>query len=164
MAVAAGGCGRSGGASETDQVTACDILTAADLEAVLGGPVERPAASAPGSTDALAGRSGCAWSTEDGEKAALVELVRTADMSDRVRRTGFSAEARFAAAAGRHPDAVTPGATSFYVEEAATIHVLFETDAYVTIEVATTPPSAAEPTARALAARAVAGLGRLSAE
>jgi hypothetical protein len=130
---------------------------------VLGAPVDPPIPSAGGGTDALAGRSGCAWATTDGAKAVLVQLVRTKDMSDQVRRTGFSAGARYAAAAKRHPDEARATTDNvFFVDEEATLHAL-SADSYLTIEVATTPPDTAEPTARALAERAMRQLGRLSA-
>lgn len=145
-----------------DRVTACETLTAADVAAVLGGPVDRPAESAEAATDALAGRSGCAWSRLDGTRAVLVELVRTQDMSSSVRRTGFSAAARFDAVATEHPGADAPegvGDRALYVEEEATLHVLTGRS-YLTFEVAATPPSAIRPAALGLAARAVTRLQR----
>jgi hypothetical protein len=164
LAGAGAACGSTGGATEADPpVTACALFSPTAVAQVLGTPVDPPIPSAGGGTDALAGRSGCAWATTDGTKAVLVQLVRTADMSDQVRRTGFSAEARFAAAAKRHPDeAAASSTTDFFVEEEATLHVLYA-DSYLTIEVASTPPDTAAPIARALAGQATRKLGRLSA-
>jgi hypothetical protein len=164
--LAGAACGSTGAASEADPgITACGLFSPTAVAQVLGAPVDPPIPSAGGGTDALAGRSGCAWATTDGAKAVLVQLVRTEDMSDQVRRTGFSAEARFAAAAKRHPDEARASASSttdFFVEEEATLHLL-HADSYLTIEVATVPPETAEPTARALAEQAIRKLGRLSA-
>lgn len=146
---------------EPRRVTACDVLSDDDVSAVLGAPVGAPDATVDEGADALAGRSGCAWATDDDTKAALVELVRTRDISTSVRRTGFSARSRFAAVRSRHPDGVTvPGAgdDAIWVEEVATLHVLVDDD-YLTFEVAVPEPAAAEDTARGLAVRAVRRLG-----
>ncbi len=62
VAVAAASCG----ANEPDQarpLSACDLVTRAEVVEVLGAEVAPPASSAKNATDALAGRSGCAWST-----------------------------------------------------------------------------------------------------
>lgn len=145
-----------------DRTTACEILDGRDVAAALEGPVGPPAASAEAATDSLAGRSGCAWSRSDGTRAVLVELVRTGDMSSSVRRTGFSAAARFHAVESEHPEpgaAEAVGDEAVYVEEAATLHVLVGRS-YVTFEVAATPPSAIRPAAVALATRAVPRLRR----
>lgn len=155
-AVAAASCGSSD-ATEDRRVAACDVLTRRDVGAVLEAEVAPPTASARNATDALAGRSGCAWSTSDGTKAVLVELVRTADMAAQVRRTGFSAAARFDAAQNEHPDAEEPEGPwqrGLYVEESATFHVLAHRS-YLTFEVAVTPPSLARPIALELATRSV---------
>ena len=154
-----------GGAGRPDRVTACDTLSAGDLEIVLDAPVGPPDAAEDQGTDVLAGRSGCAWATDDDTKAVLVELVGTRDMSGSVRRTGFSARARFAAARDRHPDATKvqgPGDDAIWVEEAATLHVLVD-DYYLTVEVAVPEPAAAERTAVDLAVRAVRHLADLVA-
>lgn len=143
-------------------MAACELLAPAEVTEILQGPVAPPAASRSSATDALAGRSGCAWATTDDAKAVLVQLVRTSDMADEVRRTGFSAAARFDASRGRHPDArEVPGVgdKAVYVEEAATLHVLVGRS-YLTFEVAATPPSEVEAMAVALARQAVARLAR----
>jgi len=148
--------------AEPRRVTACDVLTEDDVTAVLGAPVGAPDATVDEGADALAGRSGCAWATGDDTKAALVELVRTRDISTSVRRTGFSARSRFAAVRSRHPDGVTvhgAGDDAIWVEEVATLHVLADDD-YLTFEVAVPDPAAAEETARGLAVRAVRRLAR----
>jgi hypothetical protein len=165
---AATACGQAHGQGHGDgavrrRVTACDTLGRDDVAAALGSPVGPPDAADDQGADALAGRSGCAWSTGDDERAVLVELVRTGDMSTSVRRTGFSARARFAAARSRHPDAVDvdlggAGGDAVWVEEAATLHVLVR-DCYLTFEVAVPDPAAAEATAVELAVRAVRRLG-----
>lgn len=139
------------------RTTACDVLTEDDVSEVLGAPVGLPDAADDEGADVLAGRSGCAWATDDGTKAALVELVRTRDMSNSVRRTGFSGQARFAAARSRHPDAARMAATgddAFWVEESATLHVLTGDD-YLTFEVAVPEPATAQAIATGLADRAV---------
>jgi len=142
------------------RIVACDAVPPSAVSRALGSPVGHPAASVEGAADALAGRSGCAWSTTDGGRAALIQLVRTADMAGQVRRTGFSADARFAAAEDRYADrADEPGIGDrcFYVEAEGTLHLLFRRS-YLTIEVAATPPQAAEQIAVALARAAVARL------
>ena len=123
------------------RLKACDVLPRSVVEGIIGGPLDEPA-SAEGATDSLAGRSGCAWSRSDDERAVLVELVRTADMAASVRRTGFSASARFAGARTEFPDAepVDLGDRAIYVEEEATLHVLVD-GSYLTVEVAAQPPS-----------------------
>lgn len=162
LAVLLVGACEPGEAPEPDRMTACEILDGRDVAEALEGPVEAPAASAEAATDTLAGRSGCAWSRSDGSRAVLVELVRTADMSSSVRRTGFSAAARFNAVASEHPEpeaAEAVGDRAIYVEEMATLHVLVGRS-YVTFEVAATPPSIIRPASVALATRAVARLRR----
>lgn len=156
-----GGCDASEPAPP-DRLTACETLTVEEVEAVLGGPVTTPAESSEAATDTLAGRSGCAWSRRDGNRAVLVELVRTNDMASSVRRTGFSASARFSAVTAEHPDAEAPagiGDRALYVEEEATLHVLTGRS-YLTFEVAATPPSAIRTAAVGLATRAVARIER----
>ncbi|HEX7169147.1 MAG TPA: hypothetical protein VF230_19370 [Acidimicrobiales bacterium] len=144
--------------NDPEPIAACDLLTRGETRDVLGGEVNAPE-STQGGADALAGRSGCAWSTADGRKAILVELVRTADMSDSVRRTGFSASARFDAARSRHPDAapVAIGDDAIWVEESARLHVLAGDD-YLTAEVAVPRPADARPIAAEFARRAVVRL------
>ncbi|MBW3614921.1 MAG: hypothetical protein KY439_06365 [Actinobacteria bacterium] len=154
------GCGDAEG--KPRRLAACELLVQTEVEEILQGAVAEPAASQSSATDALAGRSGCAWATHDGSKAVLVELVRTTDMADEVRRTGFSAAARFEAARGRHPAAKEEpglGDRAIYVEETATLHVLVGRS-YVTLEVAASPPSQVEGMAVALARQAVARLRR----
>ncbi len=158
VALVAPSCGRDE-AVEPDRVTACEVLTATEVAGVLGGPVDAPdAAEAP--TDVLAGRSGCAWSRRDGSSAVLIELVRTADMSSSVRRTGFSASARFNAARNEHPQAVRVpdlGDDVLFVEEEGTLHVLAERT-YLTFEVAATPTATIPVLAGELARKALARL------
>ena len=127
---------------------------------MLSGPVDEPA-TAEAATDTLAGRSGCAWSTTDDRRAALVELVRTADMSASVRRTGFSASARFGAVRNDYPDAddVEVGDRALFVEDEGTLHVLAD-GSYLTIEVAARPTSEIRDLAVALGVRAVERLRR----
>lgn len=151
------GCADAGG--QPRRMAACELLGQAEVADVLEGAVSEPAASQSSATDALAGRSGCAWATKDDTKAVLVELVRTKDMADEVRRTGFSAAARFDAARGQHPEAKEQavGDKAIYVPETATLHVLVGRS-YVTFEVAASPPSKIEDMAVALATRAVARL------
>jgi hypothetical protein len=151
------GCGRDRAPATPRRVTACELLTDEDVRAELGAPVGATEAADDEGADVLAGRSGCAWATADDTRAALVELVRTRDMAGAVRRTGFSAKARFAAARSRHPGGLTVGGTgddAFWVEEAATLHVLAGDD-YLTFEVAVPDPAAAHRVARGLAQRAV---------
>lgn len=134
------------------------MLTEREVARILGGDVSRPErAEAP--ADTLAGRSGCAWSRADGGRAVLVELVRTKDMSSSVRRTGFSAAARFANVRNEYPDAPSAGVgeQSLFVEADGTLHVL-DGGSYLTLEVAATPPSAIPGLAEALARLAVARL------
>ena len=143
---------------EPDRLTACEVLPPETVARVIGGPLDEPA-SAEAATDLLAGRSGCAWSRTDDERAVLVELVRTADMAASVRRTGFSASARFDAVRTEFPDAdvVELGDRTIYVEEEATLHVLVA-GSYVTVEVAARPPSAIRELAEDLGREAVARL------
>ncbi len=151
------GCADAGG--QPDRIAACELLGRTEVADVLQGAVAEPAASQSSATDALAGRSGCAWATQDDTKAVLVELVRTGDMADEVRRTGFSAAARFDAARGQHPEAreQAVGDKAIYVPETATLHVLVGRS-YLTFEVAASPPSQIEDMAVALATRAIARL------
>lgn len=148
-----------------ERLTACGLLTRPQVATALGGPVIEPG-RAEAATDTLAGRSGCAWSLADGSRAVLVELVRTNDMSSSVRRTGFSAAARFNAVVTDHDaDESTlregrVGDRSIYVEEHATLHVL-SGRSYLTFEVAATPPSAVRPIAFELATRAIDHLRRV---
>ncbi|MBW3557732.1 MAG: hypothetical protein KY454_12445 [Actinobacteria bacterium] len=154
------GCGDAEG--QPRRLAACQLLAKTEVEQILQGPVAGPAASQSSATDALAGRSGCAWATHDDSKAVLVELVRTTDMADEVRRTGFSAGARFDAVLGQYPNAKEEpglGDRAIYVEETATLHVLVGRS-YVTLEVAATPPPQVERMAVALAGRAVVRLRR----
>ena len=125
-----------------------------------GPESEAPSGTSDAATDQLAGRSGCAWSSRDGEKAVLVELVRTRDMSRSVRRTGFSATARYRAATDDHPDGERVddlGDRALYVDEASKLWVL-EGDDLAIFEVAVTPTSGARPIALSLAREAVARL------
>ena len=150
-----GGCG-SGEPPVEDRLTACEVLTAREVAAAVGRAVSTPPASSDAATDQLAGRSGCAWSSEDGKVAVLVELVRTQDMARSVRRTGFSAAARFRAAETEHPEAdggPTVGDRSLFVEEESELWMLVD-DSLVVFEVAVTPTSAARDIAEALASRA----------
>lgn len=144
--------------TEPERLTACAVLPRAAVERVIGGPLDEPA-SAEAATDLLAGRSGCAWSRTDDDRAVLVELVRTADMAASVRRTGFSASARFGAVRAEFPDAepVDLGDRAIYVEEEATLHVLVA-GSYVTVEVAARPPSTIRALAEDLGREAVARL------
>ena len=144
-----------------DRLTACEVLPREVVEDVLEGPVDEPAEAAA-ATDTLAGRSGCAWTRTDDERAVLVELVRTRDMAASVRRTGFSASARFGAARSQFPDADAVddlGDRSMFVTEEDTLHVLVD-GSYLTIEVAARPTSAARELAEDLGARAVDRLRR----
>ena len=157
-----------GGANEPEEATpviACDLTTTEEVETALGADVRPPDATDDGGADALAGRSGCAWATTDGRSAALFELVRTDDMSSAVRRTGFSASARFNAARSRHRDAPSEdiGDRSFWVDEAATLYVLLDAS-YLVIEVATSDPPSARTLARRLAEPAVARLAAVSGQ
>ena len=141
-----------------DRLTACEVVTRAEVADVLGGPVDDPE-GAEAATDVLAGRSGCAWSRSDDSRAVLIELVRTRDMAASVRRTGFSAAARFGAVRHEHPDAerVDVGDEALFVETEGTLHVLAD-GSYLTFEVAATPTSVIEGLAEALARRGVARL------
>jgi hypothetical protein len=153
------GCGSSK-PPPPDRLTACEVVQRAEVAAILGRPVAPPDESSGAATDTLAGRSGCAWSSQDERMAVLIELVRTGDMSSSVRRTGFSAAARFEAVRHEHPDAHTPevaGSHAVYVEEGAALHVLTGRS-YLTIEVAATPPGVVQPIAIDLARRAVSRL------
>lgn len=143
-----------------DRLTACELLPREDIESVLGGPVDEPA-TAEAATDTLAGRSGCAWSRSDDSRAALVELVRTADMSASVRRTGFSASARFGAARSQYPEAepVDLGDRALFVEDEGVLHVLTD-GSYLTVEVAAQPTASIRDLAVELGRRAVDRLQR----
>jgi len=148
----AAGCGSSE-APQPPRVAACGLVARGDVAQVLGGDVDAPVAAQQNVADELAGRSGCAWTTTDHAKAVLVELVRTADMAAEVRRTGFSASARYDAAAsqsGGGKDEPGVGDRAFWVDPTGTLHVLTGTT-YLTLEVAITPPSDAEPAAVGLA-------------
>ena len=152
-----GACG-SGEPPSPDRLTACEVLTAKEVATALGRPVATPPAAADAATDQLAGRSGCAWSSQDGDVGVLVELVRTDDMSRSVRRTGFSAAARFRAAAAEHPDVrVEDG--SLYVEEESKLWLLAD-DSLLVLEVAVTPTGEARRMAEAMASRALPRLER----
>jgi hypothetical protein len=155
--VATGGCG-SGEPAVEDRLTACEVITAREVATVIDRPVRTPPAASDAATDQLAGRSGCAWSSVDGDVAVLVELVRTDDMSRSVRRTGFSAAARFEAAAAEHPDAVD-GEASLYVEDESKLLRLVD-DNLVVVEVAASPTAEARRIAEELGARAVPRLQR----
>lgn len=161
LAVAAVVLGGACGSSEppvADRLTACEVVTLRELETAVRLPMAEPAAASDAATDQLAGRSGCAWASDDGSVGVLVELVRTADMSRSVRRTGFSAAARFQATKSEHPDAVLPDG-SLYVDEESKLWIL-EEDSLVVIEVAATPTSEARRIATALGARAAPRLER----
>lgn len=156
-----GACGSSEPPRET-RIAACDLLRPNEVARVLGAAVDPATASAENATDDLAGRSGCAWSTTDHAKAVLVELVRTQDMATQVRRTGFSAAARYQAVRSDHPEAhPVPqlGQPALWLDGSATLHVLLG-DSYLTFEVATTPPSDAEPIAVSLARLAITRMAR----
>jgi hypothetical protein len=159
-----GGCTASDPA-DRPHLTACQLYTRPQVARVLGGAVDAPA-TAESATDTLAGRSGCAWTRADGARAVLIELVRTDDMSASVRRTGFSAAARFDAVAHDHPDEelTDPGERvgdrAIFVEEQGTLHAL-SGRSYLTVEVAATPPSAARSIAIQLARLAIAHLERI---
>ncbi|HET9443712.1 MAG TPA: hypothetical protein VFO65_10335 [Acidimicrobiales bacterium] len=160
IAVTVAAC-RGGAAEGPPPLDACGLLGRDEATAALG-PVEAPAAGRGAATDDLAGRSGCAWVARDGSAAVLVELVRTADMAPRVRRTGFSAAARFGAARSRHPDAVEVddlGDDAFWDPDGAVLHVLAGAS-YLTFEVASDEPGDAEMLARRLAGPAVARVHR----
>ena len=145
-----------------DRLTACEVISAKDVATAIGRPVATPPAAADAATDQLAGRSGCAWSSADGEVGVLVELVRTADISRSVRRTGFSAAARFQAAATEHPEALKGlvlGDRSLFVEEESKLWVLVD-DSLLVLEVAATPTSEARAMAESLGSRALPRLER----
>jgi len=152
-----GACG-SGEAPVADRLTACEVVTAREVATAIGRPVTTPPAASDAATDRLAGRSGCAWSSEDGDVAVLVELVRTADMARSVRRTGFSAAARFQAATAEHPEATAAEGVLFVEEESKLL--LLTDDSLVVLEVAVTPTSEARAIADALGARARSRLER----
>lgn len=156
-AIGSGAC-RSADPPVRDRVTACEVITEAEVVGILGGPVDDPE-RAEAATDVLAGRSGCAWSRTDDSRAVLVELVRTKDMAASVRRTGFSAAARFGAVRHEHPDAesVDVGDQALFIDTDGTLHVLVD-GSYLTLEVAATPTAAIPDLAEALAERAVARL------
>jgi hypothetical protein len=144
------------------RLTACEVVTTDEMTAALGSPLEPPAGTNDAATDQLAGRSGCAWSTTDGGRAVLVELVRTRDMSRSVRRTGFSATARYRAAATDHPDGESVdgvGDRALFVDELSKLWVLDGED-LVIFEVAVTPTTDARSIAVTLAHEAVARLQR----
>ena len=156
--VAASSCRSSPEPSDVagERLTACELTTRSEVAEALGGEVSPPEAADGAANDTLAGRSGCAWSRRDGSGAVLVELVRTSDMAAAVRRTGFSAAARFAAARSRAEERATVevGDQSFWVEDEATLHVLTDRS-YVVFEVAVSPTARAQPIAVALARAAV---------
>jgi hypothetical protein len=133
-------------------LAACTLAARGDVARILGADVDAPVAAQENVTDELAGRSGCAWTTTDHAKAVLVETVRTADMAAEVRRTGFSAAARYRAAASGpgHTEEAGIGDAAFWDDATGTLHVLAGAT-YLTLEVAITPPSDAEPTAVGLA-------------
>ena len=160
VALAGGACG-SGEPPVDDRLTACEIVTANDVRAAMRRAVMTPPTESDAATDQLAGRSGCAWSSEDGEVGVLVELVRTADMARSVRRTGFSATARFQAARADHPEAddLQLGSPSLFVEEQSKLWLL-QGDDLVVLEVAVAPTSEARRIASALASRALPRLER----
>jgi hypothetical protein len=160
VALAGGACG-SGEPPVEDRRTACEIVTAKEVATAIDRPVATPPAASDAATDQLAGRSGCAWSSEDGEAGVLVELVRTADMARSVRRTGFSATARFQAARADHPDGddLELGNGSLFVEEQSKLWMLVDDD-LVVLEVAVAPTSEARHIAEALASRALPRLER----
>lgn len=165
VVLSAAGCTDEGGGEDhpvPDRLTACELLQPREVEAALGGHVRDPDATGEVSADVLAGRSGCAWATEDDRAAALIELVRTDDMSPPVRRTGFSATARFSAARSRHPEAapVEIGDRALWVEETATLYVLAGRS-YVVVEVAVREAARAKDVAMSLATPA---LRRLSVD
>lgn len=158
-ALACGACG----ADEPpvpDRLTACEVVSAREVASALGRDVAPPDESSDAPTDQLAGRSGCAWSTRDGEAAVLVELVRTDEMARSVRRTGFSATARFEAAATDHDTAEVVdgvGDRALFAEEESKLWVLVGDD-LVILEVAVTPTTAARGVAVRLATAAGARL------
>lgn len=159
LALASTACGSGDTRDGNDQrtITACELVDDDMVSRALGAGVSPPDATSSEGADALAGRSGCAWATRDGKAAVLVELLRTDDMSGVVRRTGFSAGARFDAARSRYPDAeriALGGANAIWVEEAAMLHVLAGTS-YLTFEVAVPNPPAARRIAIALATAAI---------
>jgi hypothetical protein len=161
VAVWGGGACDSTEPTMPERLTACEVVTASEVKGALGRVVSAPAESSEAATDQLAGRSGCAWSTADGERAVLVELVRTRDMARSVRRTGFSATARFRAATAEHGDGVDldVGDRSLYVEAQSKLWVL-EGDDLTTFEVAASPTSVAKAIAVDLGVKAVARLQR----
>jgi len=164
MLVVTGAC-RPSEPAPPDRLTACEIVGRTEIARILERRVGAPNESSGAATDNLAGRSGCAWSSADARMAVLIELVRTGDMATSVRRTGFSAAARFAAVRNGHPDADQPaidGAEAIYVEETASLHVLAGRS-YVTIEVAATPPSIVRAIAVEIAVSAVARLSQTDA-
>ena len=147
---------------EDDRLTACELVTAGEVATAIDRPVSTPPAASDAATDQLAGRSGCAWSSQDGDVGVLVELVRTEDMARSVRRTGFSATARFQAAAAEHPGAeagLVLGDRSLFVEEQSKLWVLVD-DSLVVFEVAVTPTSGARRIAESLGSRALPRLER----
>jgi hypothetical protein len=161
VVLAAGGC-TSDDPPVRDRLTACEVVTARQVSAAIGAPVDAPSGTSEAATDQLAGRSGCAWASEDGKTAVLVELVRTADMSRSVRRTGFSATARYRAATTDHPDGESVdglGDRALYVDEASKLWVVAGDD-LVIFEVAVTPTDGARAIAVSLATAAVARLQR----
>jgi hypothetical protein len=159
-AVAGGACG-SGEPPVEDRLTACELVTAKEVATAIDRPVATPPAASDAATDQLAGRSGCAWSSADGEVGVLVELVRTRDIARSVRRTGFSATARFQAARADHPEAddIELGDRSLFVDEQSKLWMLVGDD-LVVLEVAVAPTSGARRIAEALGARALPRLER----
>jgi hypothetical protein len=160
-ALGAGGCDGSKEPAAQDRLTACEVVSAAEVTSAIGAPVGEPTGTSDAATDQLAGRSGCAWSSRDGAVAVLVELVRTRDMSRSVRRTGFSATARFDAARTDHPEAedVDVGDRGLYVEESSKLWLL-EGDDLAIVEVAVTPTTRAREIVVALGRRAASRLQR----
>ena len=162
--VISGAC-RSNEPPVEDRLTACEVVTSQEVANAVDRPVATPPAASDAATDQLAGRSGCAWSSRDGEVGVLVELVRTQDMARSVRRTGFSAAARFRAEETEHPEAAqvsegaVPGASSLFVVEESKLWLLVD-DSLVVFEVAVTPTSVSRDIAEALASRAAPRLER----
>lgn len=145
------------------RIVACDLVLTGDVETILGGPIDPLAGTDNEGADELAGRSGCAITRADGTVAVLIELVRTDDMAVSVRRTGFSAQARFFAAISRverepEPIGDDTDALSLWVDEEATMYVL-DGRSYLVVEVAS-PPDQARPMADALVVMARRELAR----
>ncbi|HUP84261.1 MAG TPA: hypothetical protein VM143_01215 [Acidimicrobiales bacterium] len=137
-------------------------MTAREVAKALGRTVTAPTESSAAATDQLAGRSGCAWSSRDESAAVLVELVRTKDVARSVRRTGFSAAARFQAAVTDNPTAESIdslGDRALFAVGASQLWLLVDDD-LVIFEVAVTPTSGARDVALHLAATAESRLQR----